>query len=256
MPRLALDAGAVLLLILPGFLAYRFAVMRRADPTLRSPLWQVSEILEYSVYVHLFGIALFSGGLYLLKSTLGISSHVRELLLGSPQTFLENHFTEAIILLVTYAVYVILSSAILGAYDVPGIFANGLVSRVRRITKRLNELHKWLGWVPVPRDAYPDSPVWHFAFRDMTVEFSQRKPLLIVTMKNGDIYFGQLASYPVVPDTQYEKDFLITAARYYQGGDPNQERKLDLLDGIGAVLLNSANVESIRLYYQEIPPNR
>ena len=79
MPLTLLNIGAILLLILPGFLAYRFAVWRRADPTSRSPLWQVSEILEYSVYVHLLG-ALFTIVIhFLLKATLGMDTHVNVL---------------------------------------------------------------------------------------------------------------------------------------------------------------------------------
>ena len=31
-------------------------------------------------------------------------------------------------------------------------------------------------------------------------------------MKRGDVYYGELASYPVLPDSQKEKDFLIKSA--------------------------------------------
>ena len=58
MPRFAIDVWTVFLLVLPGFLAYRFAVLQRADPSRRSAIWQISEILEHSLYVHLIGIVL------------------------------------------------------------------------------------------------------------------------------------------------------------------------------------------------------
>ena len=72
MPKFAIDVWTILLLILPGFLAYRFVVLQRADPSHRSTIWQISEILEHSLYVHLIGVflafvlhyffALLSGG--------------------------------------------------------------------------------------------------------------------------------------------------------------------------------------------------
>ena len=80
-------------------------------------------------------------------------------------------------------------------------------------------------------------------------------PLVIVTMKSGDVYIGRLVMYPIVPDTENEKDFLIDNARFYKQGIADQEQDLSKLDGIGAVLLNTANVESIRIYYQPYPDN-
>ena len=64
----ATDVGITILLVLPGFLAYRFAVARRADPTRRSPLWQLAEILEYSLYVHLLGVVILFSSLIIIKA--------------------------------------------------------------------------------------------------------------------------------------------------------------------------------------------
>ena len=67
--------------------------------------------------------------------------------------------------------------------------------------------------------------------------------------RTGDVYFGQIVSYPIVSDTARQKDFLIRNARYYPKGHAESEQDLTILDGIGAVLLNTANVDSIVLYY-------
>ena len=75
-------------------------------------------------------------------------------------------------------------------------------------------------------------------------------PLVIVTMQSGDVYIGRLVTYPSAPDTENEKDFLIDNARFYKQGNAEQEQDLTILDGIGAVLLNTANVESIKIYYR------
>ena len=246
MARIAIDIGAALVLILPGFLAYRFAVWRRSDPSQRGLLWQLSEILEYSVYVHLIGLAFVCLIHLLLLSVLGIDTHVREIIQNSPADFLESYFVEGVLWFTLYSLYVIVSSAILGAYDVPGSVMRGIPRTVSRLTGWLSRRHRLLSWVPVPKEAHPQEPVWYLAFRSMAQD---TPPLVIVTLKSGDVYFGELASYPIVPDTQHEKDFLIINARYYPEGDSDQEQELDALDGVGAVLLNTVNVDSIKLYY-------
>ena len=249
MPRVAIDVGAALILLLPGFLAYRFAVWRRPDPSQRGLLWQISEILEYSAYVHLIGATLVCLIHLFFLNPLNIDTHVLEMIQNSPADFLEIYFVEGVLWFTLYPIYVIFSSAILGAYDVPGIVMRGIPRTVSRLTIWISGKHRLLAWIPIPQEAYPQEPVWYLAFRSMAQDRDAMPPLVIVTLKSGDVYFGELASYPIVPDTQYEKDFLIVKARYYPGGDPNSEQELDLLDNTGAVLLNTVNVDSIKLYY-------
>ena len=74
----------------------------------------------------------------------------------------------------------------------------------------------------------------------------------MVTLKSGDAYFGKLTAYAIVQDTENEKDFLITHALYYKKGELDQGQQMDSLDGVGAVLLNAANADSIRIYYDDI----
>ena len=129
MPSSAADIGAVLLLllVLPGFLAYRSALARRADPTRRSPLWQLSEILEYSLYVHVAGVGLLFGLVGILQS-FGIDTHVRELPRQGPLEFIDAYFVEGMLLLTLYPVYVTFAATLMGAYDLPG-WARGCLSR-------------------------------------------------------------------------------------------------------------------------------
>ena len=65
---------------------------RRADPSRRSTLWQLSEMLEYSVYVHLLGVALVFAVAGLLGSAFHLESHLGELPAGKPQEFLSAYF--------------------------------------------------------------------------------------------------------------------------------------------------------------------
>ena len=248
MPALSLEAIGILLLILPGFIAYRFAIWRRADSSRRSVLWQLSEMLEYSVYVHLLGVAL-AVGVHFLLQWLGVSSYARVFIQDGPDALLKSHFTAAVLWFTLYPVYVIFSSAVLGAYDVPGQVSAKIVAAVRRPAEWLAGRGKLLAWFPVPKDAYPQEPVWYHALGSIPAEAGAVTPLVIVRLKSGDVYFGQIVSYPIVPDTARQKDFLIRNARYYPKGDPDAEQDWTKLDDIGAVLLDTANVDSIVLYY-------
>ncbi len=244
MPKVALDVGTVLLLILPGFLAYRFSVFQRADPADRSVIWQVSEILEHSLYVHLLGFIL-AYTLHFVVIALGSTTHLPELLKHGPQRFLDDYFAEALRWYVGYAIYVIAASMIIGAYNVPARVSTGMVEVLRVFKQR-----RLLKWIPIPGDTYRQEPIWYHTFRAMSDE-SDDSPILFVKMKSsGDIYVGEIASYPIVPDIQAEKDFLIRKTRYYRHGNFDDELDLNSIDGIGAVLLNSRDVESIRVVYR------
>lgn len=253
MPAAAINIGALLLLILPGFLAYRFAVWSRADPTQRSALWQVSEMLEHSVYVHIIGIALLFGA-HRIALKFGGTDLVQEFLKNGYAQFFKENFYEATAWFVFYALYIIIFSAIVGAYGLPDKVSSFIVKAMAYLSWRLSKFRA-LSWIPKPERAFPQEPVWYYAFDTLakTDGRTTKVPHVIVAMKRGDIYVGRIHSYPIVPDTQTEKDFLITKARFYKNGDPHAEQRLDSLDGVGAVLLNTANVDSIKLYYATIP---
>ena len=248
MPKLAIDLGTALLLILPGFLAYRFSVMQRVDPSRRSAVWQVSEILEHSFYVHLLGIALVAA----VHAALGGSTHISHLVTRGPQTFLELYFDEAVRWYVGYSLYMILASVVIGAYSLPAKVSEGIIASLGRV------LRIWpFRWIPKPGDVQPQEPAWHQAFRSMVEAEANdgdpeyRSPIVFVRMKDsGDVYVGEIAAYPIALDTQSEKDFLITRSRYYRSGDFNDRLDLASFDGIGAVLLNSRDVESVRVIYR------
>lgn len=245
----AADIAAILLLVLPGFLAYRFAVYRRVDPAERSPLWQLTEILEYSVYVHLVGIGLVFA-LHGILQSLGAETHLRDLPGRSPVDFLNDHFLTGSLLFTLYPVYVILASMIMGAYDLPTSVGNLVVRLTQGASSRVSSLPH-LGWVRPPAPEYPREPVWYLAFNAIPRQTDAKRILLIVKMKLGDIYFGELASYPLQSDELKDKDFLLRNSRYYPGGDLDQEYRLDDADGGGTVLLNTADVDSIQVFYQQ-----
>lgn len=249
-----INVAGVLVLVLPGFLAYRFAVLRRVDPSKRSALWQLSEILEYSLYVHFIGLILVSGILFLLRICFGVETHIDVLLDKGLNEYLKDYLQEAVLWFSLYTFYVILASALIGSYDLPRATASRTVLVVKKPASWLATRHKWLAWVPVPQDPTPQEPVWYYTFNTLSAGYTSSLPQVLVRLKSGDVYSGELASYPITLDTEHKKDFLIRHARYYKDGDWDLGHDLSQIDPLGAVLLNTANVDSIVIYYKEVPP--
>ena len=139
----ALDIGAILVLVLPGFVSYRSALARRADPSRRSTLWQLAEMLEYSLYVHLLGVALVLGVSALLDSAFHLELHLNELPSKQPHEFLSAYFVEGTLLFTLYPLYVVVASVLLGAYSIPHRAATGHCQRRRPLGQRdrSNSLH-------------------------------------------------------------------------------------------------------------------
>ena len=71
-------------------------------------------------------------------------------------------------------------------------------------------------------------------------------------LKNGDIYVGNLNSYPILPDSADSKDFRLGDSVFYPAGDINsaEDLKFSEYDG-GGVLLNTSNVSSIEYMYHD-----
>ena len=259
----AIDVIGILVLVLPGFLAYRFVLQRRVDPTQRSPLWEVSEIVEHSVFVHIGGIFISAIVVWIL-ALIGINTHAQEIFQNRPHDFLGKYFAEGVLWITLYSAYVIVSSSIIGAYDTPSKVLSGIIQLVSVSTTWIHK-RKFLKWVPVPKYAYPAEPIWYYAFNPSPDDSEQNAPTgdykrktitVIVALKSGGVYVGEIASYSIVSDTQSEKDFLIRRASYYKDGNLHiDDNTLDMLDkDIDAVLLNTSNVDSIRIYYDESDP--
>lgn len=247
----ALDIAAVLLLVLPGFLAYRFAVLRRVDASRRSAIWQAAEFLEYSVYVHLIGAGL-AAIIHFALGAFGVNTHIGFLVENSPEVFLAEHTTQAVLWFTLYPLYVIFITPVLGAYDCPVKVSNSIVNLLAIVS---NLRSKW-PMLPKPEEAYPSDPIWYSAFNQKTEGYWPKIPYVFIKLKNGDAYYGKMHSYPITSDTNPNKDFLITEARYFEkGGD---RIGIDLADNNAdtAVLLNSANVDSIVIYYASVPLDR
>ena len=202
MPTSALNLVTILVLVLPGFLSYRSALARSTDPSPRSVLWQLSAMVEYSVYIHLLGAILVFGVTALLDSVFSLETHLSELPTKRPQEFLSDYFVEGSLLLILYSLYVIVAAVVMGAYELPSRMAT-------RIVKGGGILARWVAWVPglrwitPPRPNFPQEPIWYHAFHVATGGFVKARLSVLVRMKTGDIYYGVIEAYPILPDSQH-----------------------------------------------------
>ena len=156
--------------------------------------------------------------------------------------YLSIYPIEALISLIVYLTYVIIAAELMGAFRFPHRVA-GFVSRIAGLPSGKIPLY------PQPAPANPEQPVWYEAFHGATNGFQEGRPQVLVRMKSGYWYHGELSAYPILPDDAADKDFLITKARYARAGDPPQVHYLETSNGGGAVLLNTLNVDSIQIYY-------
>ncbi len=237
-----------LLLVFPGFLSYRAALARSPDPSRRSTLWQLAEIAEYSIYIHLLGIALLFLASVALDFFGGLSLHSVEIVTLGPANFLTSYPIEGVITSICYTTYVVIAAVLMGLYKAPHAVASGLSNGFDFSVRGLRHL-PLLSRIPSPSQSFPDEPVWYKAFHEAAQASSHVRPELYLRMKSGDIYYGELASYALLPDDQIEKDFLIRKALYVSATAPRPIVNLENQAGGGTVLLNTSNVESIQVYY-------
>ena len=71
-------------------------------------------------------------------------------------------------------------------------------------------------------------------------------------MKNGDIYAGNLESYPILPDSEESKDIRLGDSVRYPAGDFSSPVELDFSNYRGGgVLLNTVNISSIEYMFHQ-----
>ena len=155
-------------------------------------------MLEYSVYIHATGVALLLGLSKSISLFTSLELHYDEVATNSVSAYFSSYKGEAIIFLFLYLVYVIVAAEIMGAFRIPHQIA-GFVSRVAGFPSGKIPLY------PQPAPASPEQPVWYEAFHRASDNSQEGRPQVLVRMKSGDWYHGELAAYPILPDGSLTK---------------------------------------------------
>ena len=138
-------------------------------------------------------------------------------------------------------------TAFSGWYVVCIIFWS-IVSGVADLPSTLTRVVGWLAekahLAPEPVE---EEPIWYQALGLDRRRNSDSRVQAKVVLKNGDIYIGQLLSYPILPDSEKSKDFRLGDSFYLPGGDVDEQVELSFsqYESGGGILLNTVNVSSI-----------
>ena len=135
--------------------------------------------------------------------------------------------------------------AVFGAYFlwmVIGSTMSGVVGLPFKLTSAIEWVANKLNWAANPAD---EEPIWRRALNMDRGRSGQYSVQVSIRMKNGDMYIGELNSYPIAPDTAESKDVWLGNHTFYPGDDPLSPIVMDFADDEGGVLLNTTNMYSV-----------
>ncbi len=160
------------------------------------------------------------------------------ILTEGPISFVKSSPTTGFVVYGVYLSWLVIGSTISGTANLPSgiIYAVGWLAHVVRLAP----------------DRLQEDPVWYGAFTIDRRASGKSNVQLRVRLKNGDIYVGNLHSYPILPDSADSKDLRLGDSVFYPVGDINSAEDLKFSEyGGGGVLLNTSNVSSIEYMYHD-----
>ena len=224
------------IIVLPGWLSISAAQLHHPRLIDRTGVMLWGMLFYHAAVVHAIGIAVSALLIFALPGysleTLCIHAIITDGACKSPGT--------ALALSSVYFLWMIIASVVSGIVDLPA------------------KITYWVGWLLRANEPFREEPVWYGALYQDRREKEERinKKLRVsvsIRMKNGDVYVGALASYPVdLPDSVESKDIKLGKSILYPNGDESSPVDLDFSDEFGGgVLLNTANISSIQYMFQD-----
>ena len=220
------------IVVLPGWIS--ITVNQRYHPRIvdRSAVMLWGILFYHAVVVHIIGILLFTGVIYLLEISSTTDLGLEKVLVDGYADYAKEKPGATFIISGLYVLWILLGSVISGVSDIPSGLTNCLGSLMRKCG--------------IASDPVEEEPIW---YRALGIERRQFDNLIVqvsVRMKNGDLYVGQLIDYPILPDSEKAKDFRLGDSIYVPSDPRKAAIRLDFSnhDG-GGVLLNTENISSI-----------
>ena len=224
--------------VLPGWLS--ITANRLYRPTdvdsHKSTVMEWGMVFFHAIVVNVIGAVIVVSLLALLPAlrTVGLE----QILTEGPIAFAKTSPSTSFVVFGLYLLWLVIGSTISGTTNLPFgvIYGVGWLAHVARFAPdRLHEEPVWYSALTIDRNASGKSNV---QFR--------------VRMKNGDIYVGNLDSYPILPDSADAKDLRLGDSVFYPTGDTDAAEELNFSgSGGGGVLLNTSNVSSIEYVYHD-----
>ncbi len=186
--------------------------------------------------VHIIGVGVVASATLVRPDYFLDNLGLDGVLIDGPAHFVQSSPATAFAVFGTYFMWMVLGAAVLGVIDLPA------------------RLTDWLGRAASVARVAPEplggEPVWYKALNLDRKNAGSQSVQMSVRMKNGDIYVGDLQSYPILPDSVESKDIRLGNSILYPHGDEASPIQLDFsnVDG-GGVLLNTVNVSSIHYLF-------
>ena len=218
-------------IVLPGWISVSAAQRHRPRVFERTTLMVWGMMFYHAAVVHAIGVGtaaaltLIWRGYFL--DTLGLDRVLTE---GAVE-FTQDSPGTAFAAFGTYFLWMVIGSVISGVLDLPF-----------RLTSSIGWAANKLNWATIPRE---EESIWYSALNLDSGKSGEYSVQVSIRMKNGDMYIGELKSYPIAPDTAESKDVWIGDHTFYPNDDPFSPIEMEFGDDEGGVLLNTANMYSV-----------
>ena len=196
-------------------------------------------LLYHAMIVHTFIVVVFAVQFFVWTDYFLVTLDLDRILTDGLVDFARTDPITVFTISGLYGLLLVVGSMVSAILDIPSAVIN-TVGRMAYFFK--------LAPLPVT----DDEPVW---FKALNLDRRDTEKLNVqvhVRMKNGDIYAGNLESYPILPDSEESKDIRLGDSVRYPAGDFSSPVELDFSNfGGGGVLLNTMNISSIEYMFHD-----
>ncbi len=218
-------------IVLPGWISISAAQRYHPRVVERTTLMLWGMMFYHAAVVHVIGVGAVAASTLTWPGYFLDALDLDRVLADGAAKFAQESPGTAFVAFGAYFLWIVVGAAISGVVDLPF----KLTSAIGWIANRLN-------LAPAPAR---EESVWYSAL-DMGRRKSGKSSVQVsIRMKNGDLYVGELMSYPVVSDAAESKDVWLGKHTLYPNDDPLSPIEMDFADNEGGVLLNTANVSSV-----------
>ena len=218
-------------IVLPGWISV--SVAQRHHPRIvdNTAMMTWGMMFYHAAIVHIIGVGAVAAAALTWRGYFLDALDLDRVITDGAAKFAQDSPGTAFAAFGAYFLWIVVGSAISGVVDLPF----KLTSSIEWIANRLS-------LAPPPER---EEPVWYKAL-DLDRRKSGKSSVQVsIRMKNGDLYIGELKSYPIAPDTAESKDIWIGRYTLYPNDDPLSPIEMRFANGEGGVLLNTANVSSM-----------
>ena len=219
-------------IVLPGWVSISAAQLYHPRVVNRAALMVWGMMFYHAAIVHVIGVGTVAAAALICRGFFLDTLDLDRVLTDGAVEFMQDSPGRAFAVFGAYFLWMVAGSVLFGVADVPSklTFVIGKVAQKARLASE-----------PVEEE-----PVWYSALNIGRKRLNKTNVQVLVQMKNGAVYVGNLVSYPILPDSVESKDIRLGKSEWYPDGDLSSEpTALDFANDEGGVLLNTANVDSI-----------